>query len=41
MTENAIDAIKKFYVTKIKGYSPDQMVAATALFEGTKEYATS
>ena len=32
-----IDAIKKFYVTKIKGYNPDKMVAATVLFEGTKE----
>ena len=26
--------LKKFYVTKIKGYEPDKMVAATCLFEG-------
>jgi len=36
-SEDVIDAIKKFYVTKIKGYNPESMTAATALFEGTRE----
>jgi alkyldihydroxyacetonephosphate synthase len=40
-TENVIDAIKKFYVTKIKGYQPEKMVAATVLFEGTPELVES
>lgn len=35
-TEDFIDMVKKFYVTKIKGYDPEKMVAATCLFEGDK-----
>lgn len=35
-SEDVIDGIKKFYVTKIKGYDPAQMTVATSLFEGTK-----
>ena len=29
-----IDGMKKFYVTKIKGYDPVQLSVATLLFEG-------
>jgi alkyldihydroxyacetonephosphate synthase len=36
-SEHIIDGIKKFYVTKLKGYDPEKMVAATVLFEGSKE----
>ena len=32
-----INEIKKQYVLKIKGYKPDEMVAATCLFEGPKD----
>ncbi|XP_074653203.1 alkyldihydroxyacetonephosphate synthase, peroxisomal-like [Tubulanus polymorphus] len=32
-----LDGIKKFYVTKIKGFDPTQLTVATLLFEGTKE----
>ena len=35
--QSAIDAAKKFYVTKIKGFDVNSMVAATLLFEGTKD----
>lgn len=31
------DSLKKFYVTKLKGFDPAYMVVATLLFEGTKE----
>lgn len=40
-TEDLIDGIKKFYVTKVKGYDPEKMVAATVLFEGTKSSVDS
>jgi len=29
-----IDGMKKFYVTKMKGYDPEKMCVATLLFEG-------
>lgn len=29
-----LDGIKKFYITKIKGFDPDQMCVMTLLFEG-------
>jgi len=32
----AVDKVKKWYVTKLKGFDPEVMVAATLLFEGTK-----
>ncbi|HVS17932.1 MAG TPA: FAD-binding oxidoreductase [Planctomycetota bacterium] len=30
-------ALEKFFVTKVKGFDPDQMVACTLVFEGTAE----
>eukprot|EP00936_MAST-01D_sp_MAST-1D-sp1_P002812 g2812.t1 len=32
-----IDAAKKFYVTRLKRFDPEQLVAATMVFEGDKE----
>jgi alkyldihydroxyacetonephosphate synthase len=32
-----IDKLKKFVVTKVKGFDPDRMVAATIVMEGTKD----
>ena len=39
--EDFIDAAKKFYVIKIKGFDPENMVACTMLFEGSKAWAES
>ena len=36
-----MDGLKKFYVTKLKGFDPTQLAVATLLFEGTKEVRTS
>ena len=36
-SKEIIDQIKKFYLTKIKKFNPDEMVAATCLFEGQKD----
>lgn len=33
-----IDGLKKFYVTKMKGYDPQQMCVATLLFEGETSF---
>lgn len=41
MWEEFVEAAKKFYVTKIKGFDPDQMAACTMLFEGDKDYCES
>ena len=35
--EDLMDAIKKFYVMKIKGFDQDKMVALTLLYEGTTD----
>eukprot|EP01137_Pigoraptor_chileana_P019586 Opistho-2@80798 len=35
--QSLIDAAKKFYVTKIKGFKPDELCAMTLLFEGETE----
>ena len=35
-----MDGLKKFYVTKLKGFDPTQLAVATLLFEGTKEVST-
>ena len=35
-----IDSIKKYYITKIKNFDPDQMCVCTLLFEGSKEQTT-
>ncbi|KAK3106229.1 hypothetical protein FSP39_015666 [Pinctada imbricata] len=32
-----VEGIKKFYVTKLKGFDPQKLSVATLLFEGTKE----
>nr|XP_039248584.1 alkyldihydroxyacetonephosphate synthase, peroxisomal-like [Styela clava]XP_039248585.1 alkyldihydroxyacetonephosphate synthase, peroxisomal-like [Styela clava]XP_039248586.1 alkyldihydroxyacetonephosphate synthase, peroxisomal-like [Styela clava] len=34
MFTSFIDGLKKFYVTKVKGYDPNKMCVATLLFEG-------
>jgi alkyldihydroxyacetonephosphate synthase len=31
------DRFEKFYVTRVKGFDPDEMVACTLLFEGSRE----
>lgn len=36
-SKEILDKIKKFYLTKIKKFNPEQMVAATCLFEGQKD----
>jgi len=36
-----VDLLKKYYVTKIKGYDPMKMCVATCLFEGEKEECLS
>lgn len=35
--QGLVDRLKKVYITKIKGFDPTQMCAATLLFEGNKE----
>ncbi|RNA36909.1 alkyldihydroxyacetonephosphate peroxisomal isoform X1 [Brachionus plicatilis] len=37
MLQSFVDGLKKFYVTKIKGFEPSQICAATLVFEGDKE----
>jgi len=32
-----LDALKKFYVLKVKGFDPEEMVAATIVMEGSRE----
>ncbi|ESP02962.1 hypothetical protein LOTGIDRAFT_230434 [Lottia gigantea] len=32
-----LDGLKKFYITKLKGFDPQKLSVATLLFEGTKE----
>ncbi|CAG5125360.1 unnamed protein product, partial [Candidula unifasciata] len=32
-----MDGLKKFYITKLKGFDPSKLAVATLLFEGTKE----
>lgn len=39
--QSFVDGLKKFYVTRIKGFDPKQMCAATLLFEGNKEDVTN
>lgn len=36
-----VDGFKKFYITKLKGFDPQEMCVATLLFEGTKEDVAS
>ena len=35
MLHSLVDNMKKFYITKIKGFDVNRMCAATLLFEGT------
>ena len=32
-----VDGLKKFYVTRLKGFDPTQLSVATLLFEGTDD----
>lgn len=34
-----VEAAKKFYVVKVKGFDPNEMAAATMLFEGDEVWA--
>uniref|UniRef100_A0A8C7SBR5 Alkylglycerone-phosphate synthase n=1 Tax=Oncorhynchus mykiss TaxID=8022 RepID=A0A8C7SBR5_ONCMY len=34
---NFVEGLKKFYITKFKGFDPHQLVVATLLFEGDRE----
>lgn len=36
-----VDTLKKFYVTKIKGFHQDKLCVVTLLFEGSKEYVAN
>ena len=36
-TKILMNKIKKIYLTKVKGFDPNQIVAATCLFEGPKD----
>lgn len=35
-----VEGIKKFYITKLKGFDTSRMSVATLLFEGTKQVCT-
>lgn len=37
LLQSFIEGIKKFYVTKLKGFDPHKLAVATLLFEGTNE----
>ncbi len=37
MFQSFVDGLKKFYITKVKGFDHHEMSVATLLFEGTKE----
>ncbi|XP_050404817.1 alkyldihydroxyacetonephosphate synthase, peroxisomal [Patella vulgata] len=37
MISSFVDGLKKFYITKLKGFDPLKLSVATLLFEGTKE----
>ena len=39
MWEEFVDAAKKFFVVKIKGFDPNEMAACTMLFEGDETWA--
>ena len=41
MWEEFVEAAKKFFVVKIKGFDPNEMAACTMLFEGDEEWARS
>ena len=35
--QSFVDGLKKFYVTRVKGFDPYKICVATLLFEGTAE----
>lgn len=35
--QSFLDGIKKFYVTRVKGFAPNKICVATLVFEGTTE----
>lgn len=37
MTKNFIEALKMFYVLKIKGFNIDKLVGCTIVFEGSRQ----
>lgn len=37
LLQSFIEGIKKFYITKLKGFDPHKLAVATLLFEGTNE----
>lgn len=39
--QSFVDGLKKIYITKIKGFDPHQICAATLLFEGNKQDVAS
>ena len=41
MLSSFVDGIKKFYVTKIKGFDPYKLSVATLLFEGSTQVGNS
>lgn len=41
IVQGFLDGLKKFYITKLKGFDPHQMCVATLVFEGNKEEVTS
>ena len=41
MLSSFVDGIKKFYVTKIKGFDPYKLSVATLLFEGSAQVGHS
>jgi len=41
LLSSLVDGLKKFYITKLKGFDPHQMCVATLLFEGNKEDVAS
>ena len=41
MWEDFVEAAKKFFVVKVKGFDPNTMAACTMLFEGDEEWAKS
>lgn len=39
MWNDFVEAAKKFFVVKIKGFDPNEMAACTMLFEGDEAWA--
>lgn len=39
--EDFVEAAKKFFVVKVKGFNPNEMAAVTMLFEGDADWANN